>query len=399
MSLGRIVEKFVENARPLVLWFFASWVVFISGIVSIRVVHVPEDAKWLFRAAGPAVFGIVLLIGAYRKQVFQQKWMWLVAILVIVALSTLVGLWKIDTEFQFDTRPVIDLSEVTDALASIMGQLNVNARKTDELFDVLASLHPPTLAPTEEPTELPTEEPEPSPSPPVGMVEIPGGTYIVGTGDLGPYSNAFPRHEHEVQTYWIHQYEVSNQDYAACTDAGKCAGLTSTGSFNRRNYYRNSEFDDFPVVWVAFKQAKTYCEDYITGFLPTEFEWEIAARGRDDWPYPWDSEEILASDANLANLDLEGIKVDTSQRGAFTRDISDFGMYDAAGNVSEWTSSWYTPYPQGNLPLSGDERVIRGGNFSHHFEDNFARVYQRQHWNPDYGYPSIGFRCAWRPPG
>ncbi|HLC05973.1 MAG TPA: SUMF1/EgtB/PvdO family nonheme iron enzyme, partial [Anaerolineales bacterium] len=105
---------------------------------------------------------------------------------------------------------------------------------------------------------------------------------------------------------------MSNKDYASCIDSGTCAALRSTSSFNRRNYFRNSDFDDFPVVWVTLEHASIYCNDYLGGSLPTEFEWEIAARGRDDWAYSWDSDSITASDANLANAEAENAKVDTS---------------------------------------------------------------------------------------
>ncbi len=247
------------------------------------------------------------------------------------------------------------------------------------------------------------------------QVYIPDGTFMRGGLDASADSNETPALKVTLHGFWMDKLEVTNGMYFLCVQAGVCGfphfGATVVNkSETRLDYFRNPEFNDFPVVYVGWDDADTYCK-WAGRRLPTEAEWEYAARGA--FPsfntYPWGDQQ---PDASYANYNYSG---DTTRVGSYPLGASPFGILDMAGNVGEWVhdlykANYYGPdsimNPQGPLAFSSRfERVIRGGSWADTWQ--FIRVSKRASTiGPDPSQPpssdrfygnsasTIGFRCA-----
>jgi len=211
-------------------------------------------------------------------------------------------------------------------------------------------------------------------------VTIPAGEFQMGDEDTRVYTV-------NVDEFQIGKYEVTNRQYDQCAKAGICAG---------------SAYDDskalHPVVSVNWYDAVTYCE-WVGGHLPTEAEWEKAARGTDERTYPW-GEGIDCDHANYYGKDNANDYCigDTTPVGSYESGKSLYGVYDMAGNVWEWTSSLYMGYPYDASDgredmISSDYRVLRGGSWSN--DSYSARSVNRDRSDPSYALNYVvGFRCA-----
>ncbi len=217
----------------------------------------------------------------------------------------------------------------------------------------------------------------------VPMRFVPAGNFIMGS-DVG-YDNDNQHLIHVValDAFYIDKYEVTNVLYKACVDVGKCKAPRDFGTNTRTRYYENNVFDNFPVVSVDWAMAKAYCE-WRGIVLPSEAQWEKAARGTKGSTYPW-GEEFNCSKANFC------VVTDPTRVGSYESDKSPYGLYDMAGNITEWTNSLYWPYPydptDGRENLSFDQpHVARGYSFDT-FQAYLARISETK-------FSSYGFRCA-----
>lgn len=256
---------------------------------------------------------------------------------------------------------------------------------------------PPSKTPV--PIFTPTQTYTPTPTPllteivdakGVTMRLVPAGEFTMGS-DNG-WDNEKPAHKVYLDDFYMDVYEVTNVLYKSCVDAGVCMSFAILKSYKRDNYYGNPDFDNYPIIYVNWNQAKSYCE-WRGARLPSEAEWQKAARGTDERVYPWGNEGIEKRFANYGNF-----LGDTSEVGAYPDGISPYGMHDMAGNVWEWVDDWYGAYP-GNTVSDPDYgityRVLRGGAWNNSV--NFVRVSYRLRSTAGNSNHDIGFRCARSP--
>ncbi len=225
------------------------------------------------------------------------------------------------------------------------------------------------------------------------VVFVPGGEFDMGQDEESLTSDYEPAHTVSLDPFWIHQTEVTNRMYALCVAADVCeVPYHITG---KPYWYTNNAHALDPVVGVSWNQAATYCE-WIEGRLPTEAEWEKAARGTGGEPYPWGDE---APDCSLLNYD-DCQEIDAPVRvRSFFDGASPFLLADTAGNVREWVQDWYeqdayatslAENPTG--PASGTARVIRGSSYLSPLDE--LEIYTRSSADPDEHIADVGFRCV-----
>jgi formylglycine-generating enzyme required for sulfatase activity len=258
------------------------------------------------------------------------------------------------------------------------------------------------------------------------MAQIPAGCFNMGDhfGEGG--YDELPVHNVCISAFEMDMHEVTNAEYAVCVGAGECTPPTDSSSSTRSSYYGNPDYDEYPIISVDWFQATQYCT-WANKRLPTEAEWEYAARGglagkrfpwgdtincdnacwgRGQMPFPPDFPGSPCWDYCHNDMCAN----DTHRVGGYAP--NGYGLYDMAGNVSEWVNDWYGGqesdppynniyyqdcYDQGTVydPLgaaNGTERVVRVGAW---FEDaNNMRVAGHADPPPDLVRSYVGFRCA-----
>lgn len=260
------------------------------------------------------------------------------------------------------------------------------------------------------------------------MRYVADGEFTMGRPDAA--EDEHPTHVVFLSGYWVDQYLVSNQQFAAFvedtgyvtnaeedniawvfTGKGDKGWEDITGANWRHPQGPESDLEGlerYPVIHASWFDAQAYCE-WAGGRLLTEAEWEKAARGSTDTRiYPWGDDIPTGTQANFADVNLElersykevddGYRL-TSPVNAYPDGISPYGVYDMSGNVLEWVADWYdaeyyskTPYRNPQGPDTGEEKVLRGGFW---YYDYFLNTVTNRGWQtPDLTFYNYGFRCA-----
>ncbi len=244
-----------------------------------------------------------------------------------------------------------------------------------------------------------------------GMTEVfvPAGSFQMGGVDPAAADNEKPVHQVTMHAFWLDKFEVTNAMYAQCLKAGACPAPQALKSETRASYFNNPDFNDYPVVEVTWSNASNYCK-WAGRRLPSEAEWERAARGDTINTYPWGDQ---TPDATRANFNYQS--GDTAKVGSYPAGASPFGALDMAGNVAEWVNDFYDGNYYANGPATNPTgpiarsnffaRVVRGGTFADAARDiRLSKRSQVLGSNPqadpgsaaflgDFS-PRIGFRCA-----
>lgn len=251
---------------------------------------------------------------------------------------------------------------------------------------------PPTATFTPAPVQESGAEAEPTPTPKPAvmdiMVEIPAGPFTMGS-NAGDPEDA-PGHEVDLPAFEIDKFEVINVDYATFVEATGYTTFAEQGGYaGWRDEWEEGE-DNHPVVRVTWADAEAYCT-WLGKRLPTEAEWEKAARGDDERRFPWGNDWNPAK-ANVKETGLRG----TTAMGSFGEGASPYGVEDIAGNVWEWTADWYQAYPGNNTAddYYGEKfRVTRGGGWFD--EEPQLTTFNRNAADPQKtANDDLGFRCA-----
>ena len=217
------------------------------------------------------------------------------------------------------------------------------------------------------------------------LVYVPAGEFMMGDNSItdAPQTNV------NLDDYWMYQTEVTNRMYAGCVSVGACAPPAQERGTPT---YDNPVYGNYPVVGISWDMAANYCS-WAGGSLPTEAQWEKAARGPEGNPYPWGNGGPSCDQANLAGCVSAINSVSVYKNGA-----SPYGALDMAGNVFEWAADWYGLDYYGTVlqnplgPDSGEYRVIRGSSFESAMDQ--ASVAVRHYGSNAYHNRDLGFRCV-----
>jgi formylglycine-generating enzyme required for sulfatase activity len=263
----------------------------------------------------------------------------------------------------------------------------------------------PTSAPTSNP-DLPRSRTTDG----AEMILVPAGEFLMGgsAADRKAAADEKPAHTVYLDAFWIDRTEVTNAQYAQFLNVlgeyhSTCGGrdcletqVEDEDSHILRQdgrYVVESGFGGHPVIEVTWYGARAYCT-WAGARLPTEAEWEKAARGVDGRSYPWGSQ--LPDCAKAQYGDCGGATVPAGSRSA---GASPYGVLDMAGNVWEWVADWYDPAYYDSSPLHnpqgpdlGERKVFRGGSWG--YLPTFLRTSDRARNRPTYAGFNVGFRCA-----
>ncbi|HSG46132.1 MAG TPA: SUMF1/EgtB/PvdO family nonheme iron enzyme [Anaerolineales bacterium] len=249
------------------------------------------------------------------------------------------------------------------------------------------------------------------------LLYIPGGTFTMGadaddaltkcekiwnTCERDWFLSVEPPHQVSVNSFWIDKTEVTTSMYQACVEAGSCKEPRNKSSNAYDGYYGDPKFEDYPMIQVDWNMANAYCE-WTGRRLPTEAEWERAAKGDNTWIFPWgdnfDGTLLNYCDSNCpfdwADSTTNDGYPDVAPVGSFPSDQSIYGAQDMSGNVLEWVADWYDAYPgntSNNKNYGTIFRVNRGGSWANNQLN--AQLIFRGYYAVSRPAPNLGFRCA-----
>ena len=227
------------------------------------------------------------------------------------------------------------------------------------------------------------------------LLYIPAGEFLMGSAENDSLAGQDEKPQHRVylDAFWIDQTEVTNAMYAKCVQASACQPPYSIASYTFHTYYGDPQYDRYPAAWITWERARTYCA-WAGRRLPTEAEWEKAARGSDGRLYPWGN---AAPDPSLLNFKA-GIG-DTTAVGNYPAGASPYGALDMAGNLWEWVADWYShsyyasaPAINPSGPAPQAYHACRGGSWNSTAE--MVRAAARGNDDPGRCDGIVGIRCA-----
>lgn len=409
-----------------------------SGLEPVQA-QLPRPAAVRRLRLASAFFGllIVALLGVYLVMMARQGTLPLPAELMVTFRSFAVGGPgpAEATRTPVSTRATIlaglstpDRAATPVATATARLSLPVATEVRQEATDTATPTI--TISPSATATDRPTFTPTPEPLPlsfdrdrdGMTMVLVPAGTFVMGSieGDYNAGPDELPQHEVRVAEFYIDKYEVNVAQYAVflselggyeelcgtfdCalprTRAGFTSYLLEEGEGEEpRRYLALEGYENYPVNHISWYGAAGYCQ-WAGGRLPSEAEWEYAARGTDGRIYPWGDQRpnlFLAVFNSSSFADLK--PVDALPDGA-----SPFGALAMAGSMWEWVGDWYSPDYYGESPVdnptgppAGSEKSARGGSWPNNNLADRVRSANRFHAPPDYVSSAVGFRCAMTP--
>ena len=238
------------------------------------------------------------------------------------------------------------------------------------------------------------------------MVVVPGGEFEMGSNTE---PDEEPIRQMWVDTYWMDRTEVTVGAYEACVDEGACSEPSTGPNCNWAQGGPVAGFEAHPVNCVDWSQAEDYCAWAGGGTkrLPTEAEWEKAARGTDGRTYSWgDMPEPSCSHVVMNDVAAGGSGCGMGSTwvvGSKPQGTSPYGAQDMAGNMWEWVADWYGAYGVGETnnpmgPPMGNGRVLRGGSWNNYNSNNFRAANRYGIFFPTVDIYAVGMRCARTPP-
>jgi len=336
--------------------------------------------------------------------------MWILAGIggLIVLAVCGIGLFAVGKLLASDSPPTEPATLVTQAVP-------VNPIFTSPPAWTESPIPPPIIDPTLTPDPVPGQT-SINPQDQAEIVYIPASTFEMGLTNAqakviratcnqcdDELAASQPRHTVTLDAYWIYKYEVSNATYQQCAQAGFCSPPAKFGSDKITNYYNNPIYANYPVAFITWNAAETYCQ-WAGGHLPTDAQWEYAARGPNGNLYPWGDQSPSLSLANLA--DYIG---DTQPVDAYPSGVSYFGLYNMTGNIWEWVFDWYrADYYQTNTnwinptgPTSGDikseDSLKTGRGGAYWISPGGSSAGLRDWYQVSKTGSAVGFRCAMNP--